>query len=93
MDTVDTLAPDTPLADQSLGQIAVALPGATALFRRLKLDFCCGGQVSLRAAAQARELDLPALLAELGKLERDDTAPAESQPGALIDHILQAIAW
>ncbi len=45
MDTVDTLAPDTPLADQSLGQIAVALPGATALFRRLKLDFCCGGQV------------------------------------------------
>lgn len=89
MDTVDTLAPDTPLADQSLGQIAVALPGATALFRRLKLDFCCGGQVSLRAAAQARELDLPALLAELAKLERDDTPPAESQPGALIDHILQ----
>ena len=27
----------------SIGQIAVDLPGATAVFRRLKLDFCCGG--------------------------------------------------
>ncbi len=39
-------------ADQSLGQIAVDLPGATALFRRLKLDFCCGGQTPLAQACE-----------------------------------------
>ena len=42
------------LVDQPIGQIAVALPGATAIFRRLKLDFCCGGQISLRQAALER---------------------------------------
>ena len=36
---------------QAIGQIAVELPGATAVFRRLKLDFCCGGQVPLEQAA------------------------------------------
>ncbi len=40
-------------ADQQIGQIAVQLPGATAVFRRLKLDFCCGGNQSLRSAAEA----------------------------------------
>ncbi|MCU0956765.1 MAG: DUF542 domain-containing protein, partial [Hydrogenophaga sp.] len=40
------MTPCTPArADQAIGQIAVELPGATAVFRRLKLDFCCGGQV------------------------------------------------
>ena len=43
-------------AEQSIGQIAVQLPGATAVFRRLKLDFCCGGQVSLRQATADKNL-------------------------------------
>ena len=30
-------------AQQSLGSLAVQIPGATAVFRKLKLDFCCGG--------------------------------------------------
>ncbi|MFZ2325272.1 MAG: DUF542 domain-containing protein, partial [Rhodoferax sp.] len=33
------------LADQPLGSIAVELPGATAVFRQLKLDFCCNGHM------------------------------------------------
>ena len=59
-------------AERTLGQIAVELPGATAVFRRLKLDFCCGGQVSLALAAGAKGLDVVALLAELGALQRTD---------------------
>ena len=54
IDTLHATAPTTPLplsAEQQIGQIAVQLPGATAVFRRLKLDFCCGGQVSLAKAA------------------------------------------
>ena len=63
------VAPDTPtsadLAQQTLGEIAVALPGATAVFRRLKLDFCCGGQVRLTEACSAKGLDADALVSEL----------------------------
>ena len=80
------LAPDR--ADQALGQIAVQLPGATAVFRRLKLDFCCGGQISLRQAAQDKQLDLDAVVRELGALERSDAMPAAVTPTELIDHIL-----
>ena len=76
-------------ADQALGPIAVQLPGATAVFRRLKLDFCCGGQISLRQAALDKKLDLAAVLAELATLERASEAPATTAPAALIDHILE----
>jgi regulator of cell morphogenesis and NO signaling len=75
-------------AAQSLGQIAVHLPGATAVFRRLKLDFCCGGQISLAQAARDKGLDLQAVLVELAALQRPEPAPALTDPAALIDHIL-----
>ena len=75
-------------AGQSIGQIAVELPGATAVFRRLKLDFCCGGHLSLAVAVAEKGLDLQAVQAELAQLQRSDTAPEASDPVALIDHIL-----
>ncbi len=43
------------------------MPGATAVFREGKLDFCCGS-VSLREAAAAKGLDLNALMAKLESL-------------------------
>ena len=42
------------MASRSLGDIAASLPGATAVFRRHKLDFCCGGSQSLEHAARHR---------------------------------------
>lgn len=56
-------------ADRTLADIAATLPGATAVFRRGKLDFCCGGRVALARAAADKGLDLGALESELGKLE------------------------
>ena len=48
MNARQQFASDTSeLAEQSLGSIAVNLPGATAVFRAAKLDFCCHGNVSL----------------------------------------------
>ena len=86
------VAPDAPtsadLAQQTLGEIAVALPGATAVFRRLKLDFCCGGQVRLTEACAAKGLDADALVSELKALVRDDATPATPEPSALVDHIV-----
>jgi len=80
----------TPYAgpDQSLGSLAVQIPGATAVFRRLKLDFCCGGQQSLAQACASRQLDLDAVLEEIRGLQNREAAPAAPAPGDLIDHIL-----
>jgi regulator of cell morphogenesis and NO signaling len=35
------------LLEQSLGQLACDIPGATRIFHTFKLDFCCGGHKSL----------------------------------------------
>ena len=78
----------TDRAEQTLGRLAVDLPGATAVFRKLKLDFCCGGLVSLRQAALDKQLDLDDVLGQLAALERPDALPENVAPGALIDHII-----
>ncbi|MGF6513380.1 regulator of cell morphogenesis and NO signaling [Pseudomonas sp. BT76 TE3572] len=51
------------LLEQSLGQLACDIPGATRIFHTFKLDFCCGGHKSLREAAAGKDLD-PALIAD-----------------------------
>ena len=81
--------PQTPIdAEQAIGQLAVQLPGSTAIFRRLKLDFCCGGQVSLRQSCAAKGLDLQTVVDELSTLQRPTELPDAGTPSELIDHIL-----
>lgn len=63
-----TTAPGSTFAARSLADIATTLPGATGVFRRRKLDFCCGGQVRLETAAAAKGLQLAELEAELGAI-------------------------
>jgi regulator of cell morphogenesis and NO signaling len=76
-------------ADQSLGSLAVQIPGATAVFRRLKLDFCCGGQQSLGTACASKGIDAQAVLTEIRALQQQKAAPEAPEPAELIDHILQ----
>ncbi len=76
-------------ADQSLGSLAVQIPGATAVFRRLKLDFCCGGQQSLDSACANKGIDAQAVLTEIRALQQQKAAPEAPEPAELIDHILQ----
>ena len=81
------------MIDQSLGQLARRIPGATRLFDAHRLDFCCGGNKTLRAAAEAVGVDTAPIVKELQLLEaRADThgepdwqnAPAPE----LVQHIL-----
>jgi regulator of cell morphogenesis and NO signaling len=55
-------------ADRTLADVAASLPGATRIFRRHKLDFCCGGGVSLADAAAAKGLNLAELESDLGSV-------------------------
>jgi len=74
------------LATRSLGDIAASLPGSTAVFRRLKLDFCCGGSESLAEAAGKKGLDTAAIEAELAGL-----APARNQVPDSVDDMIDYI--
>lgn len=74
--------------DRTVTSVAAELPGAANLFRRSGINFCCGGDVSLRAAAEKAGLSPHGLLAVLQELERAAArdAPEETEP--LIDHLL-----
>jgi regulator of cell morphogenesis and NO signaling len=74
---------------QSLGSLAVQIPGATAVFRKLKLDFCCGGQQSLEKACADKQLDVNNVLGEIRALQHQQAMPTTPSAGELIDHILQ----
>lgn len=74
-------------AERRVADIAASLPGATQVFRRYKIDFCCGGQVPLSQAAAESGAALPALETELAALETGATeAPQGNEE--LIEHIL-----
>lgn len=78
-----------PFRDRTTGEIAALLPGATAVFRKHRLDFCCHGNVPLREAARKRGLSVEDVERELSALHQpasDLSASLESP--ALIDHIL-----
>ncbi|WP_372500977.1 iron-sulfur cluster repair di-iron protein (plasmid) [Tistrella mobilis] len=88
-------APATAFRGRTVGEIAATLPGATAVFRRHRLDFCCGGDVPLAEAAARRgapldeiEAALDEIEAGLAGLEPDEVPAAAIETGALIDHIL-----
>lgn len=79
------------ILDQSLGQLARSIPGATAVFHKYQLDFCCGGKKTLRDATKDRALDSGALAAELQLLQAQQSAAQEwvnVSDIELIEHIL-----
>ncbi|WP_038203850.1 iron-sulfur cluster repair protein YtfE [Xenophilus azovorans] len=79
--------------DQSLGQLARRIPGATRLFDQHHLDFCCAGNRTLRTAAQDLGIAAEPIAAELQALQQRTEAGAAQDWSAatdteLVDHIL-----
>lgn len=75
----------------SLAELASSSAGASRVFARHGLDFCCGGRVRLDEACTRRGLDLEALLDELAAQLRSDE-PAENWRTAplslLVEHVI-----
>lgn len=72
----------------SVGEIAVILPAATAVFRRHKIDFCCKGDALLASEAARRGLDFSVIEAELHALESPGVHAPAGVPD-LIAHIIE----
>ena len=68
------------LLDQSLGQIATSIAGATAIFHQYKLDFCCGGQHRLRDAIAKKDLPEQDIVQALIALQQQPASTTYSQP-------------
>lgn len=82
----------TQLLDSTLGNIASSIPGATRVFHEFHLDFCCGGQKSLRQAALERGLDASQIEEHLLALHDAEAQGIDWRTAPLvqlIDHILQ----
>ena len=80
---------ETPaIATRSLGEIATSLPEATAVFRRHRLDFCCGGSESLVEAARKKGLDPVAIEVELAGLPPQEN-PVPDNTDDIINYILE----
>ena len=82
----------TPLLDSTLGTLACNIPGATRVFHEFHLDFCCGGQKSLRQAALERGIDAHLVEQRLLALDPQEALEADwrrADPEHLIEHILQ----
>ncbi|WP_437886838.1 iron-sulfur cluster repair protein YtfE [Phytobacter sp. V91] len=76
--------------DQPLGELALSIPRASALFRKYDMDYCCGGKQTLERAATRKALDVSVIEAQLATLAEH---PVEKDwrvtpLGEIIDHII-----
>lgn len=82
------MATENQFRDRAIGEIAATLPGATAVLRKFKLDFCCGGDAILAEAVRKRGVDIAAVEEALDALDPSKSDAAPEATGALIDHIV-----
>lgn len=81
---------------QKLGEIVSIFPGASEIFNKYKIDFCCGGHDTLEEALQEKTYNSEGILQELNH-EYQQFIKSNSEyrdwrvekPSILIRHILQ----
>ena len=74
--------------DQPLGELALTIPRASALFRQYDMDYCCGGKQTLARAASRKALDVAVIEAELAKLaEQPISATGARRPSRRLSTI------
>ncbi|HEY4169138.1 MAG TPA: iron-sulfur cluster repair protein YtfE [Reyranella sp.] len=85
--TNDLMARHATLGN-TVGEIAANLPGATAVFRRFGMDFCCKGNVALADSARERGVDLADVERALAALDSGSLPDVPQESASLVDHII-----
>lgn len=78
--------------DQHVSDIVTAIPQSADLFRNLRIDYCCGGKISLQEAAVQRKLNPADVLTRVQEIEekrelREQLEPSSFGEKTLIAHI------
>lgn len=86
------MSADTNIKQMKVGELVSKYPQLANIFDEYRIDFCCGGGVSLAHAAGKKNVDLEALIgkvkAQLG--ENTNNLPDETWTSKeLIDHIIE----
>lgn len=82
----------TPSATTTLADLAARVPAASRVFRRHRLDYCCGGQRPIADVCLERGLDPDALLAEVERetvRATDPLSAVENTAAQIIAHIVE----
>lgn len=80
------------MLNETLAYLAQTLPGATAVFHRHGLSFCCGGQQTLLDAAIKKGLSAEAIAEELEQIadrQHSSTDWQQASDQQLIEHIIE----
>lgn len=75
-------------ADQPLAEIAISIPMSTELFRKHRLDFCCGGKQTLKDACEKQSLQLNQIINELEKLDIHEKQEADQPLKDMVPFII-----
>lgn len=76
-------------ADQPLAEIAINIPMSTELFRKNKLDFCCGGKQTLKEACAKKSIQIDSIINQLKLLSEDKKVQVERTQKELVMFILE----
>ena len=63
----------------TVGDLVRERPGRARIFESLKIDYCCGGKISLARACEKRGIDAASVLKQI------ETADATQEPADLVD--------
>ncbi|MHB1485555.1 MAG: iron-sulfur cluster repair di-iron protein [Saccharofermentanales bacterium] len=81
--------------NQSVGEIVALYPKASEVFKKYKIDFCCGGKKLLIDVIKEQNLNEEEVMNSLNEtLQKADSVSTEivdfkkMSPGSLIDHIV-----
>lgn len=76
--------------EMTLGNIVNLIPDSTRVFRNYRLDFCCGGEQSLKKACAEKNLSPDKVLQEIEDLKSKEITqdPSTMATNDLIDYII-----
>jgi regulator of cell morphogenesis and NO signaling len=83
----------TLTTEQTVGQLVAENPARAYVFEKHRIDYCCGGKITLAEACQRRKVDYDTVVAELAAVDASgkDTASVDwtkAPLGELADHIV-----
>ncbi len=76
--------------DTQVCDIVTAFPESADLFRQNRIDYCCGGKISLETAAIERQLDPEVLLKSIKSIEQKVARRSSLEPADFGDKTLVA---
>ncbi len=84
--------------ETTLAQLACDIPGATRIFHKYKLDFCCGGKKSLADSIEGRNFTAEEIIADLDAVsqlqsESGDKTHLQSSLNIFCNVIMMFIAF